>query len=111
GAYLYVTYDNAYVEESDPAMLVYDLADPAAPQQTASLNEPHMRSTDMDIAGDRLYIGDERGFLWVFDVSDPARPALRSEALLDGTVRGVAAQGSRAVVAAGDRGLYLFEMP
>ncbi|HOX27108.1 MAG TPA: FlgD immunoglobulin-like domain containing protein [Candidatus Krumholzibacteria bacterium] len=95
----------AYVADSD-ALVVCDVADPAAPHELRRL--PMQLSDQVWLEGDRLYTGGE--YLRVLDglAADP--PPLGSRRFLAGTGYGAAVTGTVALVAAYDGGLHVLDV-
>jgi len=68
----------AYIIQDDrvPEILVYDLADPLMPSivgQIVAIDIYDFNNediTDIAVRGDRVYLADEEGLLWIIDVSD-----------------------------------------
>lgn len=68
GSYLY-----AGTFGGNGGLHVYDIANPAAPQEVGHLNTGAFPD-DMDVSGDLVFIGDLDGGLVIVDVSDPTLP-------------------------------------
>lgn len=59
---------------------IYDVRDPAAPEEIGTLPLPHFQNEDVDLGGDILLISNDSaesyGLLHIIDISDPTAPAL-----------------------------------
>ncbi len=64
-------------------LVVYDIADPEAPEKVGELALPHFENEDVDLAGDILLISNDpsegQGILYVIDISDPTSPEILSQ--------------------------------
>ena len=71
--------EHMYVSGVD-GLSVYDISDPAAPEQVGALPLPHFENEDVDLGGDVLLISNDpaegQGMLYVIDISDPTAPSL-----------------------------------
>ncbi len=92
------------------------IADVSDREQPVAVSETELDHWPRHIAVEdgRAYILDGVNRLWVYDVSDPARPEAKSHATLDpegnGYAYGLALWGSYALVALGDDGLRLVDV-
>jgi len=93
----------AYVTDGD-GVAVLSLADPGAPAWVGRVAASEI-ARDVDVArdpalGDRMYVAvGDRGFD-VYDLSDPAAPAHLENAVTDGSVQAISAQGDLLALAA-----------
>ena len=74
--------DNLMYVTSVSGLRIYDITDPAAPQEVGALALPHFENEDVDLGGDILLISNDAaestGILYVVDISDPLNPAIAS---------------------------------
>jgi hypothetical protein len=74
GDHMYVTTTNG--------LNVYDISQPESPKLVGALPLPHFENEDVDLGGDTLIISNDPsegvGVLYVIDISDPTKPAIRS---------------------------------
>ena len=75
GDYLYFTMDHA-------GFGVMDVTDPAIPSVVATYTEPNTTANTVEVINGYAYVGFNRSGatgIWVFDVTDPTEPGLKSE--------------------------------
>ncbi|RME05797.1 MAG: hypothetical protein D6803_08135 [Anaerolineae bacterium] len=107
---LYVAYDASAVGRDLPSLLVFDTSILAEITPAGSLTEPRMRAAAVQVENGRLYVADQNGWLYVFDLSNPLSPSLTAKNQSSGgEFYDLAVQGSRFLVTAGGGGMYLYE--
>src|SRR3954469_7236613 len=68
---------------SATGLQVYDVSVPAAPRKLSQLPLPHFENEDVDVGRDTVVITNDPSFsgvgmIYLIDVSNPAKPVLRS---------------------------------
>src|SRR5688572_23628896 len=82
--YMYVT--------TVTGLTVYDVSAPAAPKEVGRLPLPHFENEDVDLGGNILLISNDAaestGLLYVIDITDPTKPAIKSTLNMGGVAAG-----------------------
>lgn len=102
GRYAYVT-----AGSQNLFLLVVDVADPAQPRSLGFYLTPGTGATGVAALGRHLYVADLHRGLFVFDVSNPARPSQVGAYRTFDHARALAVSGQYAYVADGDGGLVI----
>jgi len=79
GDYLYFISPDGFID-------IYDIFSPTNPQRAAWMDLDGIHPVDAVVRGERLAISGGTDGLWLFNVSDPIRPIIRSKYIPDGSV-------------------------
>jgi large repetitive protein len=98
----------AYLADGPAGLKIIDISDPLAPHLAASVDTAGV-AQDLKIDGQFAYIADGAAGVAIVEVSDPLHPLAKSVLADIGVVRGIDAQGTRAVAVA-DTSLYVLDV-
>ncbi len=88
-----------------------DVSNPAAPQLLATIKNGNSYLTkDAFITGKRLFAATTGSGLQIFNITDPAAPALSGSIAINGTPRDLVLAGTTALIACESGGLALFNI-
>jgi len=78
--------DFLYFISPDGFIDIYDISSPTNPRQTAWMDISGIHPIDAVIKGNLMAISGGTDGMWLFDVTEPIRPVLRSKYITDGSV-------------------------
>jgi hypothetical protein len=102
------------VTDIQPGLRIFDIGDPTAPREVASLVVP--AATQVTVSGGVAFVGGEGSVLRLIDVSDPARPVVMGSADLSRdpqfgcSVGRIAVSDSTALVVGPDNGVAVVDV-
>ncbi len=109
--------DSGYllVATRDNGMLVVDVHDPQQPTQVANMPSPlHLRSInivhDILVDGQRAYVSQGAGGVYVFDMSSPTQPELLQIIGVPGQAKNMVLYDNLLLVSVGTKGLFIIDI-
>ncbi len=78
--------DFLYFISPDGFIDIYDISSPTNPRQTAWMDISGIHPIDAVVKGNLMAISGGTDGMWLFDVTEPKRPVLRSKYFTDGSV-------------------------
>lgn len=99
----------AYVADGSQGLQIVDVNNPVAPVAGGSYDTPG-EARQVRVLGKFAFIADDFGGLVILDIANPATPLLDSTYAIPGIVTDLSIADGRIVVAAGDAGLFVYQV-